>query len=109
MTDGAQKDGIELSQLVGTPLRKRLASLQIALAAPIEMGQLVLEAFQRRDRAKNLERLGRHFRAGAIAADDGDLECRSHAILSLVSGPLSVAVLQLTTDHRQRTIRFNSG
>ena len=78
MPHGAQKHGVELPQLVRAPLGQRLAGLQISLAAPIEMRQLVFETLQRRHRIQNLQRLGRHFRTGPVAGNHGNLQSRAH-------------------------------
>ena len=61
-------------ELVEDGRRQDLAGPQIALAAEIEVLQLVADAFQLGDGLEDLDAFGRHFRAGAVAADDGDAE-----------------------------------
>ena len=51
-----------------------LAGPQVALAAEVEVLQLVADAFQLGHGLEDLHAFGRHFRAGAVAADDGDPE-----------------------------------
>ena len=43
--------------------------LQVALAAEVEVLQLVADAFQLGHGLEDLHAFGRHFRAGAVAAD----------------------------------------
>ena len=54
--------------------RQDLAGLQVALAAEVEVLQFVADAFQCGHGLEDLDAFGRHFRTGAVAADDGDPE-----------------------------------
>ena len=65
---------LERAELVEHGRRQYLAGAQVALAAEIEVLQFVADAFQLGDRLEDLHAFGRHFRPGAIAADDGDPE-----------------------------------
>ena len=63
MADGAEQDGVELAQLVEAVGGQRFAGFEIAVAAPIEMGEVELEAFQLGDGLQNLDALGRRLPA----------------------------------------------
>ncbi len=74
MTHRAQVHAVELAQLVDSAGRQNFAGPQIAIAAKIVMHELELEVLERSDSCEHFQPFGCNFGAGAIAADDGDLE-----------------------------------
>ena len=57
---------------------QRFAGLEVAVAAPVEIGELELDVFELGDGLENLHAFGGDFGPGAVAADDGDLSCARH-------------------------------
>ena len=86
MADGAEQMASNLRSWSSAVGGQRFARFEIALAAPIEMRELELEVLQLGDGLQNLDAFGGDFRAGAVAADDGDFACVGHddSCLSIV-------------------------
>ena len=78
MADGAEEDGVELAELVEAVGGERFAGFEVAVAAPVEIGELELEVLEFGDGLEDLDALGRHFRARAVAADDCNLLYSAH-------------------------------
>ena len=78
MADGAEQDRVELAELVEAVGGQRFARFEIAVAAPVEVGQLELDVFELGDGLEDFHAFGGDFGAGAVAADDGDLSCARH-------------------------------
>ena len=73
-----RQDGVELAELVEAVGGQRFAGFEVAVAAPIEVRELELEVFQLGDGLQDFDAFGGDFRAGAVAADDGDFACARH-------------------------------
>ena len=78
VADGAEEDAVELAELVEAVGGEGFAGLEVAVAAPVEVGELELEAVLLGDCLEDFDAFGRYFRAGAVAADDCDLLCFTH-------------------------------
>jgi hypothetical protein len=74
--DGAKQDGVEGPQLVERGVGQDLAVVQVALAAELEVDGLHVDA----GGPQHLDRLRRHLRPDAVAADHGDAMCCHCAI-----------------------------
>ena len=72
MADGAEQDGVELPQLVEAVGGEGLAGFEIAIAAPVEFGelQLVGKAFDFGDGLENFDAFSRHLRSRAVATNN---------------------------------------
>ncbi len=72
MPDRTQVNGVKRAQLVDGPLGQDFAGAQIPVAAEIEVDCFVLKTVELGDGLEDLHAFGGYFRAGAVAADDGD-------------------------------------
>src|SRR5438046_9182028 len=70
MTDGAQQNGGNVSQLAHDTVRQRFLGAQETLSAQVVVGVLELERKFLRRRVHNLDRLAHHFRPGPVPAYD---------------------------------------
>src|SRR5438552_3073993 len=86
MADGPQIDGVKLTKLLYAARRQRFTRLEIALAAPIEVLRFVFEVVELGGGSQDLEGLRRHFRASAVAGDDGDFERICHRYILCARG-----------------------
>ena len=78
VADGAEEDAVELAELVEAVGGEGFAGLEVAIAAPVEMLEVLVEAFELGDGLEDFDALGRYFRSGAVAADDCDLTSFCH-------------------------------
>ena len=87
MADGAEEDAVELAELVEAVGGQGFAGFEIAVAAPVEVGELevAVEAFELGDGLEDLDAFGGDLGAGAVAADDCDVHGIVRGQLSVVS------------------------
>ena len=77
VADGAEEDRVELAELVEVVGREGFARFEIAVAAPVEIGEFELDVLELGDGFQNFDAFGSDFWAGAVSADDGDFAgCR---------------------------------
>ena len=72
VADGAEEDGVELAELVEAVVGEWAAGFEVAVAGPIEVGELEADVLLLGDGFQNFDAFGGDFGAGAVSADDGD-------------------------------------
>ena len=72
VSDGAEVDGVELSELVDLSFRDHLSGGEIAVAAVVEVGPLVADVLEWGDCLQDLESFVGDFGAGSVAWDYRD-------------------------------------
>ncbi len=78
VADGAEEDGVELAKLVEAVVGERAAGFEVAVAGPIEVGELEANVLLLGDSLQYFDAFGGDFRAGAVSADDGDFVSFGH-------------------------------
>ena len=67
------------------PSSGRRAGFEVAVAAPVEVGELELDVLELGDGLEDFDAFGGDFGAGAVAADDGDFVGAGHGANILLS------------------------
>ena len=78
VADGAEEDRVELAELVEAVVGECGAGFEVAVAAPVEVGELELDVLELGDGLEDFDAFGCYFGAGAVAADDGDFVGAGH-------------------------------